>query len=40
VAGLAAVVLVEKLFPSGIWIARVGGLLLIALGAILLGAAA
>jgi predicted metal-binding membrane protein len=39
VAGLAAVVLAEKLFPSGLWIARVGGLLLIAWGAILLGAA-
>lgn len=38
VTGLAAVVLVEKLFPSGIWIARIGGLLLIACGAILLSA--
>lgn len=39
VAGLAAVVLVEKLFPSGIWIARLGGLLLIGWGAMLLSAA-
>jgi predicted metal-binding membrane protein len=39
VAGLAAVVLVEKLFPSGIWIARLGGLLLIGLGARLMTAA-
>lgn len=38
VAGLAVVVLVEKLFPSGIWIARIGGLLLIAWGVILLRA--
>jgi predicted metal-binding membrane protein len=33
VAALAAVVLVEKLFPAGLWIARIGGLLLIAWGA-------
>lgn len=39
VAGLAAVVLVEKLFPSGIWIARAGGLLLVAWGATVLSAA-
>ena len=32
VAVLAAVVLVEKLFPLGVWIARIGGLLLIAWG--------
>jgi predicted metal-binding membrane protein len=37
VAGLAAVVLVEKLFPSGVWIAGIGGLLLIAWGVALLG---
>jgi predicted metal-binding membrane protein len=36
VAGLAAVVLVEKLFPSGIWIARIGGILLVAWGVTLL----
>jgi len=32
VAALAVVVLVEKLFPGGVWIARIGGLLLIAWG--------
>ena len=32
VAALSAVVLVEKLFPAGDWIARIGGLLLIAWG--------
>jgi predicted metal-binding membrane protein len=32
VAALAVVVLVEKLFPAGIWIARIGGLVLIAWG--------
>ena len=32
VAALAAVVLAEKLFPPGVWIARIGGLLLIAWG--------
>jgi predicted metal-binding membrane protein len=36
VAALAAVVLVEKLFPSGVWIARVGGVLLLAWGVRLL----
>jgi predicted metal-binding membrane protein len=39
VAGLAAVVLVEKLFPSGVWIARVGGILLVAWGIRLLSLA-
>ena len=33
VAGLATLVLVEKLFPSGVWIARIGGVLLVAWGA-------
>ena len=32
VAALAIVVLAEKLFPAGIWIARLGGLVLIAWG--------
>ena len=32
VAALAAVVLIEKLFPHGDWIGRIGGLLLIAWG--------
>jgi predicted metal-binding membrane protein len=32
VTALAAVVLVEKLFPGGVWIARIGGLLLVAWG--------
>jgi predicted metal-binding membrane protein len=32
VAALAVIVLVEKLFPHGDWIARIGGLLLIAWG--------
>lgn len=32
IAVLAAVVLVEKLFPAGVWIARAGGVLLIAFG--------
>lgn len=32
VAALTAVVLIEKLFPAGDWIARIGGLLLIAWG--------
>jgi predicted metal-binding membrane protein len=36
VAALAIVVLVEKLFPGGAWIARIGGLLLIAWGVRLL----
>jgi predicted metal-binding membrane protein len=31
--GLATLVLVEKLFPSGVWIARIGGVLLVAWGA-------
>jgi predicted metal-binding membrane protein len=32
IAALAAVVLVEKLFPGGVWIGRIGGLVLIAWG--------
>ncbi|MBI2741353.1 MAG: DUF2182 domain-containing protein [Rhodospirillales bacterium] len=36
VAALTAVVLIEKLFPAGDWIARIGGLLLIAWGVRLL----
>ena len=32
VVGLAAVVLVEKLFPLGVWMARIGGVLLAAYG--------
>jgi predicted metal-binding membrane protein len=36
VAALAAVVLIEKLFPAGDWIGRIGGLLLIAWGVRLL----
>jgi predicted metal-binding membrane protein len=32
VAALTAVVLIEKLFPAGDWIARIGGMLLIAWG--------
>ena len=36
VAALAAVVLVEKLFPLGIWVARISGLLLAAYGVWLL----
>jgi predicted metal-binding membrane protein len=36
VAVLTAVVLVEKLFPLGIWMARIGGLLLAAYGIALL----
>jgi predicted metal-binding membrane protein len=32
VAVLAAVVLVEKLFPLGSWMARIGGVLLVAYG--------
>ena len=32
VAVLAAVVLVEKLFPLGVWMARIGGLLLVGYG--------
>jgi len=36
VAALAAVVLVEKLFPLGDWMARIGGVLLAALGVWLL----
>ncbi len=36
VAVLTAVVLIEKLFPAGDWIARIGGLLLIAWGVRLL----
>jgi predicted metal-binding membrane protein len=36
VAGLAAVVLVEKLSPHGVWTARVGGLLLVGWGVRLL----
>jgi predicted metal-binding membrane protein len=33
---LAAVVLVEKLFPFGVWMARIGGVLLAAYGIALL----
>jgi len=36
VAALAAVVLAEKLFPAGVWIGRISGLVLIAWGAWLL----
>ena len=32
VAVLAAVVLIEKLFPLGVWMARIGGVLLAAYG--------
>jgi predicted metal-binding membrane protein len=32
VAILAAVVLIEKLFPLGLWMARIGGVLLAAYG--------
>jgi predicted metal-binding membrane protein len=32
VAVLAAVVLIEKLFPLGLWMGRIGGLLLAAYG--------
>ena len=32
VAVLAVVVLVEKLFPLGVWMARIGGVLLAACG--------
>ena len=37
VAALAAVVLIEKLFPHGVWIGRIGGLLLAAYRIGLLG---
>jgi predicted metal-binding membrane protein len=36
VAVLAAVVLIEKLFPLGVWMARIGGVLLAAYGSGLL----
>jgi predicted metal-binding membrane protein len=40
VAALAAVVLVEKLLPHGVWIARAGGVLLVAWGVRLLAGSA
>jgi predicted metal-binding membrane protein len=32
VAALAAVVLIEKLLPRGVWMARIGGVLMVAYG--------
>jgi predicted metal-binding membrane protein len=36
VAAIAAFVFVEKLFPAGRWIARIGGILMLAFGTYLL----
>ena len=35
IAGLAILVLVEKLFPAGVWIGRISGVMLVAAGAYL-----